>query len=343
MPQYLLETLPTLQQHLARDYQVYQPIIANQQGDTHWQAIKDGEPVTLNQRLPISSPKTLLFSERENLFNFDGEMFRETIPTPAPFVLLGIQSCDLTAIAYQDKFFANDPYYQARRQQALLIGMDCLSPCEFGFCHSVDAGPGVSTDCADIILHRQNKGHYLMLVCSDKGEQALAGLALKPADSNALNHREDQLNHCLQQFDDRPYIDKGIDIVCHQEVDDSFWQQAGVQCLSCSGCSNLCPTCSCYGTRDLAEDQGNIVQQRFWDSCLYEGFQREASQHNPSQQAGTRLRRFWTHKFSQQTLEHFSRHGCVGCGRCEQTCPGVIGVHSIMKRVVTHQKANELC
>ncbi|MEI8597114.1 hypothetical protein P4S64_03770 [Vibrio sp. M60_M31a] len=23
----------------------------------------------------------------------------------------------------------------------------------------------------------------------------------------------------------------------------------------------------------------------------------------------------------------------MGCGRCEQTCPGVIGVHSLMKRI----------
>jgi len=85
----------------------------------------------------------------------------------------------------------------------------------------------------------------------------------------------------------------------------------------------------------LPDDQG-FNQQRFWDSCLYEAFQREASQHNPSKQAGSRLRRFWTHKFSQSTLNTFGRYGCVGCGRCDMTCPGVIGAHAIMKRMVSY-------
>ena len=63
----------------------------------------------------------------------------------------------------------------------------------------------------------------------------------------------------------------------------------------------------------------------------------------PSAQAGTRLQRFWTHKFSPQTTAQFGRHGCVGCGRCEQTCPGVIGAHSIMKRLVADQENRDLC
>lgn len=342
MQSYQLETTLLLQQHLARSYQIYQRI-DDVEGDSHWQLDAVEQPSHINERLPISSPKGLFFSDRENLFSFDGKIFRETIPSPAPFALFGVQSCDLTAISYQDKFFIDDPYYQARRQQALLIGIDCINPCEHGFCHSVDAGPGVAADCADIILHRQSSGNWLLLVSSDKGEQALQGLNLPTASSNELTEREHQLDHCVQQFGDSQTIAQGIELLLSQNIEDQFWQQVGIQCLSCSGCTSLCPTCSCYGTQDLADDDGNIVQQRFWDSCLYESFQREASQHNPSAQAGARLKRFWTHKFSPQTTAQFGRLGCVGCGRCEQTCPGVIGAHSIMKRLVADQKSPDLC
>ena len=67
-------------------------------------------------------------------------------------VLFGVKACDLTAIAYQDKHFADDPYYQDRRKKTLLVGIDCSTPCENGFCRSVDAGPQVKDEIADLIL-----------------------------------------------------------------------------------------------------------------------------------------------------------------------------------------------
>lgn len=331
---YQLETVLKLQRYLAQQYLLYQ-VISNANGESCWQQVNSGNDAPLIESPPLSSPKGLFFSERENIFSFDGEYFRETLPKPSPFCLFSVQSCDLTAIAYQDQFFAEDPYYQARRQQALLVGNDCLTPCETGFCNTVDAGPGVDAACADLILHRQNNGQYLLLVCSDKGQQALLGLKLNPATSADLQQRQNNIDRCKQQFDSNDLVQKGINTIVEQQLPKKFWQQIGLQCLSCSGCTSLCPTCSCYGNRDLIDDQNTIHEQRFWDSCLYESFQREASQHNPSQEAGERVHRFWSHKFSKETFEQFGRYGCVGCGRCEQTCPGVIGALSLMDRIVT--------
>lgn len=287
-------------------------------------------------RPPISSAKDFFFQEKENLFVFDGECFRETLPTPSPVALFGVHSCDLTAIAYQDQFFADDPYYQARRQQALLVGIDCNTPCDYGFCYAVNAGPGVDLEYADIILHRLNHQQWLLVVSSEKGRLAISGFDVTPADSAALRQREQHIDHCEQQFGDFSELHRAIEAINNEQLADSFWEPMGLQCLSCSGCTTLCPTCSCYGTRDVHNNDGQITEQRFWDSCLFEGFQREASQHNPSLTAGSRVRRFWTHKFNQHTADQFNRYGCVGCGRCEQTCPGVIGVHSVMKRAALH-------
>jgi formate hydrogenlyase subunit 6/NADH:ubiquinone oxidoreductase subunit I len=69
---------------------------------------------------------------------------------------------------------------------------------------------------------------------------------------------------------------------------------------------------------------------RYWDSCLLEGFQREASGHHPAPHAGDRVRRFWYHKLSDDFAVDFGRAGCVGCGRCDVTCPGSIGALRVL-------------
>ncbi len=344
---YLIEDIRILQHHLARSYQFYQ-VVREQNDQCYWKQITEEETPPLLADKPISSPKDFFFAERENLLIFDGHCFRETVPKPEPFVLFGVQSCDLAAIRYQDQFFQEDPYYQARRQQCLLVGLDCIHPCSAGFCPTVDAGPGVKTDTTDLILHPLDEDTWFMLATTDKGRNAVRGLGLglglEPGPTTEHSHqydhqfkhymarREARLQRCESEFGSDIHIQTGIKKLNSTAISDEFWQTIGIQCLACSGCTSLCPTCSCYSTRSI-ETADKITQQRFWDSCLYEGFQREASFHNPSAEAGTRVQRFWYHKFSDDFLPEFGRYGCVGCGRCEETCPGVIGVHSVMKRI----------
>ncbi|MNN90396.1 Anaerobic sulfite reductase subunit A [compost metagenome] len=76
-----------------------------------------------------------------------------------------------------------------------------------------------------------------------------------------------------------------------------------------------------------------MQHERVWDSCLYEGFQKEASGHNPAAMPGQRVQRFWQHKFGEGFRREFGRYGCIGCGRCDQVCPGGIGVHAVMHKV----------
>ncbi|MCW8329240.1 4Fe-4S dicluster domain-containing protein [Photobacterium sp. SDRW27] len=351
MQQYLLESLEELQLHLSRARQFYQ-VVDNGDSNAHWQYIDVGEIPALIHQKPMSSAKRFFFAEQEPLYVFDGQFFRETIPETEPFVLFGVQSCDLMAIHYQDIFFEDDPYYQARRQKGLLVGLDCVHPCEQGFCLAVNAGPGVRDETADLILHPLPDGQWLLVVITALGKEALDGLALNSAPPHEMSLRWENLSHCEQEFEDHSYIQAGIEKLNNDDISDDFWQQVAVQCIGCSGCTTLCPTCSCYGTQSRNEWAGNeeaspsgaescldggvqkIQKLRYWDSCLYEGFQREASFHNPAGLAGERVKRFWYHKFSDDFVPDFGRYGCIGCGRCEQTCPGVIGVHSIMKRIV---------
>jgi ferredoxin len=355
---FILNNLSLLQQHLAEHYGLYQ-IARDVQGEESWQANLPANTLALygQYHLPLVSPKGFFFAQNEALYEFDGETFAPIIPNIAPRALFGVQACDLTAIAYQDQFFKDDPNYQARREQSLLVGVDCTGPCEKGFCPVVNAGPQVASEHADLILSQfTQQGHevadeapavetpWLLIATTVKGLASLQGLDLETAPDNWQHLRNEFKQQVLTQFADFSYINNSIESINDNVVPAQLWEELSVRCLGCSGCSNLCPTCSCYSTQDQSNlDQKAIEQKynqapkyttvRFWDSCQFDGFQREASGHNPSHIAAQRTERFWFHKFSDGYLPEFGRYGCVGCGRCEQTCPGSIGVHTVMQRI----------
>lgn len=334
MTAYLLNNISSLLSHLGKKEQLFAP--QHSGDDLHWLLLDATSEPALDDKplLPLSAPKSFFFAERETLFKFDGRNFIETLPEIKPQALIGVRGCDLCAIRYQDQFFAQDPYYQARRNATLLVGLDCIEPCDGGFCPTVDAGPFVREDLADLILQHRN-GNWLLIAASDKGKTSIAGLSLQPAPDDWQSKRREQEHSVTTRFPDAAHLDHGIQQINSGTVSAETWAAMGLQCLSCSGCTSLCPSCSCFATFEhpTEDTTDGFERERCWDSCLYEAFQREASGHNPSVQAGARVERFWFHKFSDDYVADFGRYGCVGCGRCERICPGVIGVHSVMKRI----------
>jgi len=347
---YLLQNLAVLRNHLAESYSLVQ-IQKDNDGEEMWteQLGESNVPLFGHKHLPLASPKGFLFAEKEALYKFDGETFETILPQVVPKVLFGVQACDLTAIAYQDKFFEFDPYYQKRREHILLVGIDCESPCSNGFCAQVDAGPHVNSSTADLVLSRlklegaNQLSEWLLIAETEKGLNSIKALALEKADEEHLRLRNKLLEKVKSEFIDYSYINNAIEYLNNNSIPIKLWEELSVRCLSCSGCTNLCPTCSCYSTYEIVNKKpektisnSKVLKTetlRVWDSCLFQGFQREASGHNPAQKAAQRVERFWFHKFSDEFLPEFKRYGCVGCGRCEQTCPGTIGVHSVMKRI----------
>ncbi len=341
MNSFKLENPDDLKNHLMDFYNVYMPVesVIN---DVNWCALANDNPVDYNPSLssPTSSCKPFFFPEREDLFKFDGKKFVSTEYVGDKQALFGVHACDLMAITYQDKFFKEDSYYQARRQRTLLVGIDCLTQCDQGFCHQVDSGPFVRPNTADLILQPLDKTYQVwrLLVVTNYGLESIEGMNLEVDDKDGKNSRNEMQAEFVSHFKNYSYLDDGIKKINTQQVSQNQWALLAKQCVTCSGCTQLCPTCSCYTTRDVFEgDNKNVKRERLWDSCLYEGFQKEASGHNPTSQPGQRLEHFWYHKFSDSFVAQFDRYGCVGCGRCEQVCPGVIGVHSIMKRLSDYE------
>ena len=72
---------------------------------------------------------------------------------------------------------------------------------------------------------------------------------------------------------------------------------------------------------------------RLWDSCLLEGFQREASGHSPMKEEWSRTRRRIHHKLVADVIR-WGHMTCFFCGRCDAICPTGIGIKSVSREIV---------
>lgn len=303
--------------------------------DAEWRESATSEPFDWWASAPLTGVKRWFFPPHDPLLAWDGAgVACETVPVVAPFALVGLHACDLAAIAYQDAFFAGDPWYETRRAAAFLVGIDCATACDGGFCVEVDAGPFARAPY-DLNLTPLPDGRVVVAWGSAAGRAVVAAaVPSAPAvDADTALAVAALCAAAAASFPERPFVGRArarMDAAPGAAaIHDEEWQALGPSCLACTGCTSVCPTCSCFTIVDERRAAGG-VRARVWDSCLLEGFQREASGHHPAPRPGDRVRRFWSHKLSRDFADADGRIGCVGCGRCDVTCPGSIGALRVL-------------
>lgn len=300
--------------------------------EADWRPADGTSPFDWDAPAALGGAKRFFFAPRETLLRWRGDTVAPASIAVEPFVLFGVHPCDLAAIAHQDRFFADDPWYAARRGAALLVGLDCRTACPGGFCRDVDAGP-FATSGFDLNLTALGGDRVVIAIGTDGGRRALASARIGTAalDDAVRAEHDDGERRAVASFPPRPYVASAVDRLRHGRIADGEWQALGPSCFACTGCTNVCPTCSCYTIVDQADDVDGGERLRAWDSCLLEGFQREASGHHPAPRPGDRVQRFWYHKLSDDFVPRCGRLGCVGCGRCDVTCPGSIGALRVLR------------
>jgi sulfhydrogenase subunit beta (sulfur reductase) len=287
--------------------------------------IENSGELCLDYNTTILPPKKYLMPQHETLFKFNTESFEaEAILDTQPTVILGVHTCDLQAIQLLDTVFQTnhrDQHYMARREHTILVGIECLNPCDdHSFCKSMGT---LTPPSGGYDLHLTDMGDaYAVDVETEKGAWLIVQHA-QARDANDDDYR--RINTVLSEKWPRfPYkldFDVGeLPALMSVSQRSPLWQQLGEICLACGSCTNVCPTCYCFDVRDkvdLSLTEG--FRERVWDSCQLDEFALVAGGHNfrPSQAARQRHRFFRKGKYQ---TDAYGLLGCVGCGRCARAC-----------------------
>ncbi len=89
---------------------------------------------------------------------------------------IGARSCELHAIAIQDRVFMNgaytDPRYKAKREQAFIVAINCAQAGGTCFCVSMNTGPKATSGFDLALTEVLRERHHYFLVEVGTGEAA---------------------------------------------------------------------------------------------------------------------------------------------------------------------------
>jgi ferredoxin len=256
----------------------------------------------------------------------DGTAFRieaEALSSPR-IALIGARSCDLHAIAIQDRVFLEgayvDPDYAARRRDVFVVAVNCGQAAGTCFCVSMGTGPRAIRGFDLALSELHDGGHrFHVEVGSARGADLLARLAPEPA-TQADEDAADAVVAATAATMGRTLDTTDIKELLTASYEHPRWDDVAQRCLTCANCTLVCPTCFCATVEDVTDLTGDHAERwRRWDSC----FTLDHSYiHGGSVRASGRARyRQWlVHKLATW-IDQFGSSGCVGCGRCITWCP----------------------
>ena len=291
------------------------------------------EPVSLDYRNFLQSPKVFFFPQNQTLLRFEGSQSQEPEMPGGKVFLFGVRPCDARALTVLDRVFLDgersDPYYARLRQETTVIALACSRTMPSCFCSSVGGGPGDATG-ADVLAVEMAEG-LLLRSQTGRGESVLRSAAdmLGEADEAAAEDSLERIRNLESQLARVKTDDSARRL--RDTFDLPLWEAAGLKCLGCGACSFLCPTCHCFDITD--EVRGGVGRRvRTWDCCAYPLFTLQGSGHNPRPTARERWRQRIMHKF-RYAVETFGVSFCVGCGRCIRGCPVALDLRATLREL----------
>ena len=325
---------------LGERYELFAPV--DKETRVVWGKIKDFAEISrryLNsEETTLLPPKKFFFRPMEVMLQFNrrSAVWSKVDADVKPFVVFGVHPCDIHGILLMDKVFGGeykDDYYFQKREKSVIVGLDCM-PTPYSFEKSM--GTDRVSGGYDIFL-TDIGGRYYVEVGTKKGDTLLSAISgwLRPVadgDREVLREFRTRKDKAFRRRisvkpEELPRI---LDEAYYSEV----WKKLGHQCVGCTRCSIVCPTCYCFNVEeDFLVDMENGIRFRMWDSCLRVDFAVVAGGYNFRGTLDERIRHRYYHKervFSQE----YGRVSCVGCGRCSRDCIAGIKPDEVINELV---------
>ena len=309
---------------LLSTHEIYAPLTGQVSLDYRHIEAGDIIDIVYNRAKPVSPLKTFFLPVKENVTD-------ELAPSK-PLLILGAPACDVAALALLDAIYLDesfpDPSYSRRRENCILISMDCHSIQDHCHCTAYGVDPG-SSPGADLSLAMVD-GRVVLRTHSPKGEQLVEAMGILVPDrpsKEVMEILEEKLKEVqellkLQNEGLPDYKSTGKLIAGAPE---EVWLKFAANCVSCGACSAICPTCSCF----LLIDRPGFEKVRQLDTCQYPGFERVAGGEDPLHSLAERFKNRYMCKYVWRPGQH-SLHACTGCGRCTETCIGQIDKNELI-------------
>jgi sulfhydrogenase subunit beta (sulfur reductase) len=260
----------------------------------------------------------------------DGTMAGREPAQERKYALLGVRPCDLAAIGILDRVLTGgrhtDPVYAGRRDDNLIIAVECTEPGAVCFCASMGTGPHADAgfDLAMTEMLDGDDHRFLLRAGTTAGAEILAELPTRAADDACVTRAAEAVAAAATGMG-RSMPAQGLPDLLVASRESPHWDDVASRCLTCGNCTMVCPTCFCTTTEDVTDLTGDHAERwRRWDSCfdldfsyLHGGSVRTSGQ--------ARYRQWITHKLGTWH-DQFGSSGCVGCGRCIAWCPAGIDI-----------------
>jgi len=327
---------------LAQGKSVVAPV--ERDGWTRFRKVASAAEVCLEPGKTRWSPKEFLFPRTEPLYSYrlgaDGPQLRDPPLPEQEQILLGVRSCDAAGLVRLDHVFlesgVQDPLYARRRELTTVVAFACSEAEPECFCSAVGGSP-MGTEGVDLLVLPFGD-FWLVRPETDKG-RALVSDAWSPASPENWSLAEEQVQHVARKIERSPVPDN-LARTLESRFDSPVWHEVARQCVGCSICAYVCPSCSCFDVQHEGDTWGGR-EFRCWDACTYALFTKHAAGHNPRGDSDARYRQRLLHKFAYLAPDDDEVTRCVGCGRCISLCPVGIDIHAAVEKIAAASRPDD--